>query len=415
VQRYSPDTTASREKMNNAYAAAMKEVYNQHPSSGDAACLYADALMVEHPWDLYEQNQQPKPWTPPLVSVLEKTLTRFPNHPAANHYYIHAVEASATPGKALPSANLLSAMMPDVSHMVHMPSHTYIRTGNYKQGIDVNTSAINGFYSYSKQYPAVEELAGLYLSHNQHMQVACAMMQGSFAYALNTATQIRDGMPASYFIEPSAFNNYLQSMHMMPLVVELRFGKWQAILDSLMVSEATLSFEYAFQLFAKGMAAAHLKKSAEASSYLQQLQEKMKAPILYEQYASFANAAAAALKVSEQLLKGTIAETDNLADAITYYTKAVELEDGMLYGEPKDWLIPARHYLGNALLKAKQFKQAEEVYNKDLYVNPGNPWALYGLLQAQKGMTKNDISKTSAAFEKASAYADIKYSGSVVD
>lgn len=417
ASRYSPDSTASREKLNADYAAAMKAVYEQYASNAEAGALYADALMVQHPWDLYEQNEQPKAWTPQLVSVIEKTLAKFPDHPGVNHYYIHAVEASANPGKALPSADKLSLMMPNVAHMVHMPSHTYIRTGNYQQGIDVNTSAIKGFYLYAKEYPPVEELAGLYLSHNQHMQIACAMMQGSSKTSFDVASQTRQLIPDSYFAEPSAFGNYLQSIHMMPTVAAIRFAKWQAILDSSMVNESMLGFEYAFQLFAKGMAAAHTGKLGDAATYLQQMQEKMKLPVLSEKYAPFANPALDALKVSEQLLQGVIAEKSNkLSDAIAYYNKAVALEDGMLYGEPKDWLLPARHYLGHALLSAKQFAEAEAVYKKDLAVNPHNPWSLQGLLQAQKGQNKNaDAAKTQTAFTKAAAHADVKISGSVLN
>jgi tetratricopeptide (TPR) repeat protein len=344
-------------------------------------------------------------------------LAKYPEHPAANHYYIHAVEASDQPGKALPSANRLSVMMPNVSHMVHMPSHTYIRTGNYKQGIDVNTSAINGFYTYSKEYPAVEELAALYLSHNQHMQVACALMQGSYQFAMATAIKTREGIPDAYFAEPSAFNNYLQSIHMVPNIVNLRFGKWEDLLNSPMVNEKTLGFEYAFQLYAKGSAAAYTGKLDKANEYLQKLSESKRLPVLKERYASFANAAYEMLEVSEHLLKGTIAgQQKKWKEAITFYSTAVALEDSLLYNEPKDWLLPARHYLGKALLMSAQFAAAESVYKKDLQVNPNNPWALAGLLQSQLSQNKKEQAAiTKNALIKASTNADVIILSSIAE
>lgn len=413
--RYSIDTTISREKLNTDYAIAMKGLYADFPSNADAMSLYADALMVQHPWDLYNQDETPKTWTPAITAVLEKALAKFPNHPAINHYYIHAIEASATPGRAIPSADRLSTMMPEVSHMVHMPSHIYIRTGNYKQGIDVNTSAISGFNDYRKEFPAVEELAGLYLSHNEHMQVACAMMAARSSYALKTAEETQNNIPDSYFEEPSAFGNYLQSIHMLPTIVKLRFGNWNKLLEE-PFAKSSLAFEYAYQLFAKGMAAANTNKPVDAGNYLQQLQEKMNNPILKEKYAAFANSALASLKISEELLQGTIAINQNkLNDAINFYKHAVDSEDAMLYGEPQDWLLPARHYLGDALLQTKNYKDAELVYRKDLAKNPANSWSLYGLMLAQNRQKKTaEVAKTKAAFKKASADADVKIASSVV-
>jgi tetratricopeptide (TPR) repeat protein len=413
--RYSLDSLEPREKINHAYAMAMKNVYEMNPGNAEAIALYADALMVEHPWDLYEQNETPKSWTPPIVALAEKGLKDFPSHPGLNHYYIHLVEASANPAKALSSANLLSGLMPQVAHMVHMPSHIFIRTGNYRQGIDVNTSAINGFKNYSLQYPQVEELKPLYQSHNEHMQVACAMMSGESKFAAAKASETQKNIPFSYIETPSAYGNYVQSIHMLPTVVALRFGRWQQILDSPMIA-ASVDFEYAFQLFAKGMAYAHTGKLPEAKSSLELLQLKMKTPVLHEKYASFANPASMALDVADQVLQGTIFMAEKKeTDAISSFQKAVTIEDAMMYNEPKDWLVPARHYLGNALIKAKRFADAEEVYKKDLHINPANSWALAGLMQAQKSLNNNAaLLNTTSDFVKAAAFTDIKITASVI-
>jgi tetratricopeptide (TPR) repeat protein len=415
INRYSIDSLEPREKMNHAYAMAVKTVYEKNTGNAEAIALYADALMVEHPWDLYEQNESPKSWTPPIVALAEKGLKDFPSHPGLNHYYIHLVEASSNPGKAVPSANLLSSLMPQVAHMVHMPSHIYIRTGNYRQGIDVNTSAINGFKNYSLQYPQVEELKPLYLSHNEHMQVACAMMSGESKFAAAKASETQKNIPFSFIETPSAFGNYVQSIHMLPTVVALRFGRWQQILDSPFIAPS-IDFEYAFQLFAKGMALAHTGNIPGAKTSLMQLQEKMRTPVLHEKYASFANPASMALDVADQVLQGTILMFENKeTEAISFFQKAVTIEDAMMYNEPKDWLVPARHYLGNALIIAKRFADAEEVYKKDLHINPANSWALAGLMLAQKGLENNaGLLNTTSDFIKAAANTDIKITTSVI-
>jgi tetratricopeptide (TPR) repeat protein len=416
TKRYSADTTISRATLDACYAAAMKPIFENNNTNAEAISLYADALMVQHPWDLYEQNELPKNWTPPIVSLVEKGLEQFPNHPALNHYYIHVVEASSNPGRAIPSANLLSTLMPMVAHMVHMPSHIYIRTGNYQQGIDVNTSAFTGFSNYRQKFPAVEELAALYLSHNQHMQVACGLMAGEAKYSEDQAGKTKANIPDDYFAQASAFGNYLQSIHMLPFIVNVRFGQWRAILDSPMVKES-LDFEFACQLFAKGLASAFTGKTADAQTYLKRLTEKTKTPILHEAYASFANPASATLDVCAEILKATIAyKQGDAANAIKAYQKAVEQEDAMLYNEPKDWLIPARHYLGYALLKSKKYAEAEAVYKADLQRNPANPWSLKSLALAQKAFGKQrDAFKTWEQFAKAAKHADVGIAASIIE
>ncbi|RYZ21139.1 MAG: hypothetical protein EOP49_47195 [Sphingobacteriales bacterium] len=139
------------------YAGAMKKVHETFPHSADAAALYADALMVQHPWDLYDRLYKPKPWTPEIVRVLEQLVRQFPLHPGASHYYIHAIEGSEHPEKGLAVAKRLGNMMPGLAHLVHMPSHIYIRSGYYAEGIESNENAVKGYYQYLSQYPPVDD------------------------------------------------------------------------------------------------------------------------------------------------------------------------------------------------------------------------------------------------------------------
>ncbi|HYC27387.1 MAG TPA: hypothetical protein VEB42_01210, partial [Chitinophagaceae bacterium] len=196
--RYSEDTSKPQEKLNQAYAAAMKQAYKDLPQDADIATLYADALMLLHPWDLYDHNFNPKPWTPELVQVLEQALKLNPNNPGANHYYIHAVEASANPGRALASADKLPGLMPDVSHLVHMPSHIYIRTGNYQKGAALNEEAVQGYAKYVQVLPEVQENDMLYNIHNLHMQAACNMMLGDFEKTKASVIKASQSVPAAY-------------------------------------------------------------------------------------------------------------------------------------------------------------------------------------------------------------------------
>ena len=189
--RYTVDSATSRELLNQLYTLEMQKSYNRLTNDPDVAALYADAMMLQHPWNLWKHDGEAQPWTPRLLEVLEKTLQKNPLHPGANHYYIHCVEASSDPQRALPSADRLSKMMPMVAHMVHMPSHIYIRSGFYDKGIQVNELAIKGYQEYLSLFPEVVNNAPLYLIHNLHMQAACAMMGAGYDFSAKSAAATR--------------------------------------------------------------------------------------------------------------------------------------------------------------------------------------------------------------------------------
>jgi tetratricopeptide (TPR) repeat protein len=411
--RYSTDTTQSREHLNHLYADAMKTVYKRFPNSADAAALYADALMVQHPWDLYDRHYQPKPWTPEIVAVLEKLIKRFPDNPGANHYYIHAIEGSTNPAKALTVANKLGAMMPGASHLVHMPSHIYIRSGDYNKGIKVNTDAIDGYYNYMSAYAPVTGAAFLYLLHNQHMECACAMMDGQYANAIKYAQAMSKNIDTSLLDAGGFFGVMGQYLDMTSTFANVRFGKWDIILNEHIVPE-TRVFASIMQHFARGVAFARKQQPANADKELLAIQNAKTNDQLKESPPAF-NPGIAAVSVAEKILAGAIAEARNeLPKAKFFYREAVEIEEGMLYNEPRDWQLPARHYLGNLLLKMKDYTTAEKVYNEDLLVNPHNAWSLTGLQQAlQKQGKKTAAAKVQMQLKKAMVRADLKIDSSV--
>jgi tetratricopeptide (TPR) repeat protein len=395
--RYSSDTTQKRVDLDGAYAKSMKALYARYPGNPDAGALYADALMLLHPWDLYDQQQKPKPWTPELVKVLETVLKLSPNHPAANHYYIHAVEASSNPGRALPSADKLGNLLPSVSHMVHMPSHIYIRTGMYEKGNAVNKKAIEGYNQYYTLFPKVENGAFLYLFHNLHMQATCAIMNGHFSEAQSLSVKLKENIPYDFLSIPPPDAEYLQYMYMTELFSYIRYGKWD---DILALPEMPDSIAYAriLQEYGKGIAYARLGSIKEAEASLQKLNQVLQSTDRLKIKMGAFNTAFACGEIANAMLKGIIAEEkNNLDDAIRWLSEAVKLEDRIIYNEPRDWLLPTRQYLAAVYLKKGRWNEAETTLREDLRINPDNGWAFTGLWIT---LNKKGSKKDAATFKK---------------
>jgi tetratricopeptide (TPR) repeat protein len=379
-QRYSKDSALTVKQLRTNYADAMQAVYVKHPKNAEVLTLYADALLLLHPWDLYTHDFKPKPWTPQIRSLLEQAIAICPKHPGANHFYIHTMEASATPQMALKSAHLLDTLMPRVSHITHMPSHIYIRTGNYEQGITNNTAAVAGFNTYLKQYGPVVNGDILYKIHNIHLKVNCAQMAGNYQTALAAAHDAKAALPPYYLGAKGADGNFFQYVYMQPVLTAVRFGKWAGILDLKPVD----SLVYASVLlhFSKGLAWCNKGNTTNAGHELKMLETKMQDSSLKMPLDNFSSAYESAC-VARLILQGSIAVAEKKYNAaISILQKAVTAEDHLIYNEPRDWPLPARHYLGNALLKAGRYNEAITVLNKDLVINPNNGWALTGLQQA---------------------------------
>jgi len=412
--RYAADTTQTREQLNQLYADAMKQVHTQFPESIDAAALYADALMLQHPWDLYDRYEKPKTWTPPIVAVLEDILKKNPQHPGAAHYYIHAVEASAHPEKALKVAGELPSLMPGVSHVVHMPAHIYIRTGNYAKGFDVNDLAVKGYENYLSKYPAVVNNSPLYLIHNLHMQATCANMDGRYADAMRLSNDTRNSFDTSLMSLPGFFGIFVQYVYMTPVLTQIRFGKWDDILHD---AEIPTGYVYANLLlhYARGLAYARKHDLANAQKELTALQTDLKNEQLKAPAPNYANPGINGANVAEKILQGVIAEEqNNLQQSITYLLQAVELEDAMIYNEPKDWVTPARQYLGNVYIKAGNYAAAEKVFREDENINPNNGWSYIGLITALKKQNKHkEAENVQQLLDKTFARTDIKITEAV--
>ncbi len=412
--RYNSDTLVSRDKQNKDYEIAIKKVHAMFPNDANAAALHADALMVQHPWDLYDIEGKPKVWTPEIVALLEEALAKSPNHPNLNHLYIHAVEGAADAEKGLPNAWRLSTMMPMVSHMVHMPSHIFIRTGNYREGMLVNDSSVNGFNAYLKAFPAVENDAFLYLLHNLHMKAACTLYRGTAKEANDAALAVQQAIPSEYLQLQSGLGNYIQYMYATPIFMEVRFGWWDSLIAAREINPA-LKYVWMVQAFGKGIAYSKKGNLKEAERLLNKMQQQKEDPLFKEKFETI-NPAEKGVDIMISLLKGNIALAKNeMTKAAGFFTDAVKQEDTFWYGEPRDWLLPTRHYLADVLVKQKKFSEAEQVYKMELVINPKNVWSLYGLAEVQEKLGKKDAwQKTVSEYNMASKGSDIKIDGSVM-
>lgn len=411
--RYSSDSTVSRASLNQLYADAMKKSFTSFKNDADVGTLYADALMLQHPWDYWKHNGESEPWTPELLKVLEGVIAQHPNHPGANHYYIHAVEASFNSKRAMASADRLGKLMPGVSHMIHMPSHIYIRNGKYEDGIKVNEMSVTGYNNYYTLYPDVQNNSPLYLIHNLHMQTNCAMMKANYNYSNKSAIACSNSFDTSFLSMPAPLGTYIQYLYMTPFINNVRFGKWDAILNAAPVLEQHV-YSTVLWHWSRGMAFAGKNKLTDAANELKLMQNKMKEPDMMVVMQPF-NAPADAAKVAEKILAGVIAsQQNNAADAIAFLNEAVSFEDALIYNEPRDWLLPSREYLGNALLKFNNHAKAEIIFKADLKQNPNNHWALYGLYKALSNQKKNsEAAAIKKQFDKAFEGADI-LPGSIV-
>jgi tetratricopeptide (TPR) repeat protein len=407
--RYSADSTISRSDLNRAYASSMQAAYKQFPNDADVAALYADALMVEHPWEYWKHDGKAQAWTPEIVNVIERGLARASTHPGLNHYYIHMVEASPNPGKALASADRLGKMMPDVSHMVHMPSHIYIRTGNYEKGIVVNDMSINGYKKYLDLAPDVVNNAFLYLIHNVHMKVACAMMQPNYKKSRQAAADCVTSFDSSYLSLPHPLGNFIQYIYLSPQLVNVRYGRWN---DALKYPDLSPNYAFgnALDIWAKGMAQVGINKMEDAKGALATLKIAMAHPDLEIPLPPF-NKPIDQMQVGQYILEGSIYLKENkLKEAISSFESAMAAEDKLVYTEPRDWLNPSRHYLAHVLIKDGQYARAKKILNEELKINPNNFYSLSGLFDvSQKENNVKEQYRYNAALEAVYKQSDLIY------
>jgi tetratricopeptide (TPR) repeat protein len=405
AKRYSPDKNADRTKLDLEYAKAMGELAKKYPDDPDAQVLYASALMETMPWDYYLPNGDPKPEIVIAQQTLKATFERWPTHTGAHHLYIHAVEASSTPERGIPSADVLDNLAPAAGHLVHMPSHIYLRVGRWEDAAEVNRRAVLADEDYISQCRAQGIYPVGYYPHNIHMGSFAEAMQGNSGEALRLAHKMVEKIPAEVGDEMPSWGNIFTSI---PVMAMVRFGKWDELLaypkpsDKLIVSEAVWHY-------GRGMALIRTGKVDDADKELAAIKELALKPALKDQKAGN-NDGARVVMITEDGLAGELAAARKQYDvAVAALEKAVAEQDALHYNEPEDWYFPMRHVLGAVLLEAGRPAEAEVVYRKDLEIHRHNGWALYGLAQSLRAQNKNDEANSAEAqFAVAWMHADVK-------
>ena len=410
-EKYSADTTDSkRTALNRAYSEHMKALIGKYPDDPDIKALYIDGVMVEHAWDMWDGKGEPRAWTLELVNYCKAILATNPDHPAALHYHIHLLEASRHPEETLSSADRLKADMPGVAHMVHMASHTYQRTGLYGKGVMVNDSANAAQTGYRQMAPQL--LLTPKVIHYYAVEAYCAMSGGMYGKAMQSADQCAQIVNERAMGQGAPPNLYLQYLYSMPFFVDIRMGKWQTILDR-PAPDARWSFARLLNDFARGMAFVRMGKVNEAQRYLDSLRLGMNDESLKERRLP-GNAPIESVAVAAGILEGEVLfARGKREDAIKVYNRAIEREDGMVYMEPKDWVLPARQFLGARLLGAGKAAVAEKVFRADLVHNPGCGWSLLGLGKALDAQHKKGAAECKARAREAFSLAEAMPGGSV--
>src|SRR5262245_34146375 len=370
--RYSADPKADRAQLDHSYSAAMKELHERLPEDNDIAVLYAESLMDLKPWQLWTHDGKPQPGTTEIVSLLESVLQRDPNHPGANHYYIHAIEASPNADKGQASAERLKTLVPGAGHLVHMPAHIFIRTGDYRGAIDANTNAAKADEAYFGKTSPGGTYPMMYYTHNFQFLSTAAGMIGQSSRAIDSALKAVSVVAPMIGHEPA-----VEYVLPWPLYAMARNEKWNEILGFPRPSDSTPS-TLAFWLYARGMAHAakgDMNEAKKARPELEAAKAKVPADFMLN-----TNRAHDLLSIAMLVLDARLAAmAGDRNAAIAAWRKAVDVQDSLIYDEPPAWYYPVRESLGGEYLRAKQFKDAEAVFRRDLEKNPNNPRSLFGL------------------------------------
>jgi tetratricopeptide (TPR) repeat protein len=384
AKRFPADPQSDLRAAAEEYRDAMREVVKRFPDDLDAATLFAEAGMNLHPWGLWRLDGTPEEGTEEIVSTLESVIRREPNHLGAIHYYIHSVEASSSPERALAGANRLAQLAPAAGHIVHMPAHIYIRTGDYEAAVKTNQKAALADQAYIKSGAAEGLYTMMYYSHNLHFIAMAAAMNGNYLESRRGAQMLADNVGPHVKEMPP-----LEGFMTVPLAVEVRFHKWNEILKAPQPDSA-MQTATVFWHFARGLALAGTGKLEEAEAeykFVAEAEEKTPPDVVFQMPVN--NKTKDILKIAENVLGARISRAKNDMDAtVTQLRAAVAIQDSLKYGEPPDWFYPVRESLGAVLLKIGDAAGAEETFRADLDRNPRNPRSLFGLEQALKAQER---------------------------
>jgi tetratricopeptide (TPR) repeat protein len=404
ARRYANPQPEERGPLDLAYADAMREVWHRFARDPDVGVLFAEALMDLRPWDQWTPEGKPQPGTEEILATLDAVLRLDKKNPFANHLYIHAVEASPNPERALPMANRLGKLQPGLAHNVHMPSHIYIRTGLWQDAVESNLRAVSADARYRDTMGPATGLLPAYVAHNDHMLAYAAMMSGQSQLALAHIQSMVANLPTE-FVDQYSF--IAEAWLAMPLEVQVRFGRWDDVLAAPEIP-AKYTFSHAFRFAARGITYGAKGDTAAARKEQSVFVAAAKA-VPSSELAGGNIPCQSILEVVSPMLEGEILVREGKIDeGIAKLREAVKSEDALRYDEPPGWLIPVRHSLGATLMRLGRFSEAEKVYREDLLRHPNNGWSLFGLAEALERQQKTDEARSARKqFNRAWRKADI--------
>ena len=394
-----------------AYLDAARALHKKYPQDADVGALYAAAYMSIGRWDYWDAQGNPKSETAAVAAALEQVMVATPGHPGANHLYIHLLEASLEPERALPSADRLEATMPIAGHVVHMPAHIYVRVGQYSKAIASNQRSQQADKAFAKHWgdKPLPNIGTYPLSHRIHAAHAidfiryAATVQGNYQAAIAAAQK-----SAATVSEETVDRRGGQKRASAPWLVNRIFGKWDQLIGHRpkYSGRPYLDGIWSYSLGGAYAATGELEKARAESAKLTALANAPNA----DEYRVGATPASAVLKLAAFGLQGEILQVSgDLDGAIAAFRKAVAIEDQNNYTEPPDWAQPVRHYLGAVLIEAGRAEEAEAVYRRDLRWNQNNGWSLYGLAQSLRLQARNDeAADIMQQFDAAWATADVE-------
>jgi len=410
-KRYSKELIENRTSLDSSYSEAMRQLSIKYPNDTEVGTLFSESIMDLHPWDYWLKDGTPQPWTKEIISHLEYVLKLNPEHPGANHLYIHTIEASKNPGRGLEHADRLRTLIPGAGHLVHMPSHIYIRVGKYHEGTLANQMAVKSDEAYLNQCNQQGLYPMGYYPHNYHFLWATATLEGRSELAIDAALKT-SSKPADSLLSVCGYQT-LQHYKAIPYYAYVRFGKWDEILN-----ENSPLDEHPYPKgvwhYSRGMAFTAINQLEKANEELNNLNKLKDLGDVNDLTIWGINSAGNLLKIASNVLSGEIAaKKKDYKSAIKLLRKAVELEKSLLYDEPPTWFYPVRHNLGAILIEAGKYEDAEIIFREDLVEFPENGWALFGLIQSLKKQNKNtEVLSVEKRFKEAWQYADIKLNSS---
>ncbi|MDM9632414.1 hypothetical protein [Robiginitalea aurantiaca] len=407
--RYSDNWDADVVELNAAYLKEMTRVREAFPENADVQTLYAAAAMNTMPWNYWDSKGKPMPQTPEARKALEKGISLNPNHPGAHHYYIHMVELPY-PDLGVPSAEALGELMPAAGHLVHMPSHIYIRVGRYKDAVEANHKAIAADEDYISQCYSQGLYPLGYYPHNIHFLWSASSLIGESSTAIDAAKKTAEKVPQGEMAEL----HFLQDFAATPLLAYTRFGKWNDIL-TYPAPASEIKHLNLIRHYARGLAFIRKNNASEAREELEAIKAIMDDPATAEMVATAHNSSDRIARVAYEVVAGELAHLEGDPEkAIQHLKQAVAAEDALTYTEPSAWHIPPRQSLGAILMDLGKYSDAEIIYRDDLKKLRQNGWSLFGLSQALDAQDKKaEAQSVRKEFESVWQYADIPIERSV--